>query len=229
MGIQGSTSNAHALLFGAGNAPLSFLQIGPYAVARPDPSGLTTRNASLSNSNDQNFKKYPDLLRPSFQLRCKNLHTLSVTIQHLDTLSDARFEVRAFYTSLATFLLSIRPRSFIFNLVGMNGRPLPQPMSSPHVQHQSPSCPRCHGPMAADASGRLSHISGMTMANVIPQLFQDILLPVLVKGWDGLQRVEIRGVMKRLLWEMKTELGGKGVVLAGDGWEEEWVNDDVMA
>jgi hypothetical protein len=44
----------------------------------------------------------------------------------------------------------------------------------------------------------------------------------LEQGWDGLQKIEIRGVMNRLLVDVRRELSGSGVALAGDGWEEEW-------
>jgi hypothetical protein len=201
--------------------PLSILKLGPYAVTLPDFSGLT-RNAtsSSSSSTKPRPKKYPDILHPYFLLRCKGLHTLSVTIQHLDTNS----EVRDFYTSLATFLLTIRPRSFIFNLVGMNGRPLPQPMSA-RLRHKGDTCHRRHVAVAAVPGGSPVHISGLTAANVFPDNVQHFLLPLLEQGWDGLQKIEIRGVMNRLLVDVRRELSGSGVALAGDGWEEEWNSD----
>jgi hypothetical protein len=198
--------------------PLSILKLGPYAVTRPDFSGLT-RNAtsSSSSSTKPRPKKYPDILHPYFLLRCKGLHTLSVTIQHLDTNS----EIRDFYTSLVTFLLTIRPRSFIFNLVGMNGRPLPQPISA-RLRHKGDTCHRSHVAVAAAPGGSPVHISGLTAANVFPDNVQHFLLPLLEQGWDGLQKIEIRGVMNRLLVDVRRELSGSGVELAGDGWEEEW-------
>jgi hypothetical protein len=64
----------------------------------------------------------------------------------------------------------------------------------------------------------MNYISGLTSANIIPKNFQRILLPVLSKGWEGLQRVEVRGVMKALLVEMRSELEEKGVDLTSDGW-----------
>jgi hypothetical protein len=64
----------------------------------------------------------------------------------------------------------------------------------------------------------MNRISELTSANIIPKNFQRILLPVLSKGWEGLQRVEVRGVMKALLGEMKSELEEKGVDLTSDGW-----------
>lgn len=64
-----------------------------------------------------------------------------------------------------------------------------------------------------------SCVSSITQANIVPKNFRDILLPVLVQGWDGLKRVELRGVMWSLLDEMRTNLKVSGVELAGDGWE----------
>jgi hypothetical protein len=65
----------------------------------------------------------------------------------------------------------------------------------------------------------MNYISGLTSANIIPKNFQRILLPVLSKGWEGFQRVEVRGVMKALLVEMRSELEEKGVDLTSDGWD----------
>ena len=197
---------------------ISFLQLGPYAIARPDFSGLFTHpgRPSTSVSTAPRFINYPDILHPSFQLRCKGLHTLSVTIQHTETNST----VQDFYTSIAVFLLNIRPRSFVFSLIGVNGKPLPQPVSG-HLQHEGPECPKCRRLRVIGTDGRLDHmnrISELTSANIIPKNFQRILLPVLSKGWEGLQRVEVRGVMKALLGEMKSELEEKGVDLTSDGW-----------
>ncbi|KAE9368283.1 hypothetical protein N431DRAFT_428127 [Stipitochalara longipes BDJ] len=219
----GATSDASYFLSGAGIMPLSVLNLGPYLAGRPDFSGLT-HNANSSRSTIRSkSKKYPDILHPSFQLRCKGLHTLSVTLQHL----DVRSEVRDFYAALATFILDIRPRSFIFNLVGMNGKPLLQPMS-PLLRHKGDTCPHCHGAMVVGPNGALTHwhsLSTVTMTNVIPEHFQVELLPVLMTGWEGLQRVEVRGVMKMLLVDMRKELSGRGIMLAGDGWETEWIEE----
>jgi hypothetical protein len=103
----------------------------------------------------------------------------------------------------------------------MNGKPLPQPKSG-HLQHEGPECPKCRRPRVIGTDGRLEHmnyISGLTSANIIPKNFQRILLPVLSKGWEGLQRVEVRGVMKALLGEIRSELEAKGVELTSDGWD----------
>jgi hypothetical protein len=71
-----------------------------------------------------------------------------------------------------------------------------------------------------------SCVSSITQANIVPENFRDILLPVLVQGWEGLQRVELRGVMWNLLDDMRRELRGRGVVLVGDGWENEAEEDE---
>lgn len=65
----------------------------------------------------------------------------------------------------------------------------------------------------------MNRISELTSANIIPKNFQRILLPVLNKGWEGLQKVEVRGVMRALLVEMRSELEEKGVYLKSDGWD----------
>jgi hypothetical protein len=67
----------------------------------------------------------------------------------------------------------------------------------------------------------MNYISGLTSANIIPKNFQRTLLPVLSKGWEGLQRVEVKGVMKALLVEMRLELEAKGVELTSDGWDHD--------
>jgi hypothetical protein len=101
----------------------------------------------------------------------------------------------------------------------MNGRPLAQPASA-HL-HMGPPCNLCSKPRAANLMGQLSHISGTMWENIVPELFRDILLPVLTDGWEGLQRVEIRGVMKIILADMRKKLAEKGVVFDGDGWQYE--------
>lgn len=66
-----------------------------------------------------------------------------------------------------------------------------------------------------------SCVSSITQTNIVPENFRDILLPVLIQGWDGLQRVELRGVMWSLLDEMRKALKERGVLSAGDGWQNE--------
>ncbi len=134
-------------------------------------------------------------------------------------------DIRYFYAALATFVLNIRPRSFIFHLVGMNGKSLLQPTAS--FTDHGHTCPNCRRRMVVGPNGALSHwhsLSAGTLTNVIPQHFKVGLLPVLMKGWDRLQRVEITGVLKLLLVDLRRELSEKGIelagALAGDGWEE---------
>jgi hypothetical protein len=66
-----------------------------------------------------------------------------------------------------------------------------------------------------------SCVSSIAQANIVPVQFRDILLPVLTQGWEGLLRLEIRGVMWSCLGNMGRELRERGVELAGDGWEHE--------
>jgi hypothetical protein len=66
-----------------------------------------------------------------------------------------------------------------------------------------------------------SCVSSITQANIVPENFRDILLPVLIQGWNGLQRLELRGVMWTLLDETRKALKERGVVLEGDGWQNE--------
>jgi hypothetical protein len=79
--------------------------------------------------------------------------------------------------------------------------------------------------MAANSDGGLVHVSELIAENVFPDHFHFFLLPLLEQGWHGLKKVEIRGIMGRLLLNMRSELRGRGVILAGDGWEEEWNAD----
>jgi hypothetical protein len=215
---QRGSSHVASILSGTNKNTLSTLQLGPYPVERPDWSGLTVGDASSSSSSSTRnkppgYRKYPDILEPSFLLRCRNLHTLSVTIQHV----KSREEIRDFCKSLSTFLFNIRPRSFVFNLVGMNGRSLPQRVSV--LRHPGDTC-RCNRPMAPDVFGTLQHIDRYMLANV-PENFGTILLPVLMKGWEGLKKVEIRGVMRTMLEDLRMELNARDVVLASDSWEED--------
>ena len=216
---QRGSSHVASILSGTSKNTVSTLQLGPYPVERPDWSGLTARDASSSSSSSTpnkppEYKKYHDIIEPSFMLRCRNLHTLSVIIQHVEN----REEIRDFCKSLSTFLLSIRPHSFIFDLVGMNGQSLPQRVSV--LRHPGGTCRRCSEPVAPDVYGRLQPIDKYMLAN-IPENFRAILLPVLMKGWEGLQRVEIRGIMRTFLEDLRMELNARAVVLASDGWEED--------
>jgi hypothetical protein len=68
-------------------------------------------------------------------------------------------------------------------------------------------------------------LSHLTLANIIPETFEKLLLPVLRNGWDGLQRLEIKGVMKQILVDMRKDLIERRVVLVGDGWETDFAED----
>jgi len=199
------------------------LNLGPYPVGRPDFSGLTHTVQTSIKTILPKSTKYPDILHPAFQLRCKGLHTLSVTLQHL----DLRSEIRDFYAALATFISNIRPRSFVFHLVGMNGKPLLQPIST-NLRDNGIVCHRCQGRLVVGPGGHIIHWHNLStgMTNITPEHFRTTLLPILMNGWEGLQSLEIRGVMKSLLMDMRKELSGRGVVLVGDGWEKDWVEEE---
>ena len=226
MNLQAGTSDTSYFLSGMDNMPLTLLNLGPYPVGRPDFSGLTLTAQPSTSTIIPKSTMYPDVLHPDFQLRCKGLHTLLVTLQHL----DIRSEIRDFYTALGTFILNIRPRSFIFYLVGMNGKPLLLPTTA-NLRGNGIVCHQCQGRLVLGPSGRIVHWRDWraAMMNEIPDHFRTALLPMLMNGWEGLQRVEIRGVMKCFLVDMRRELSGRGIVLVGDGWEEEPVFTEASA
>ena len=181
---QHGITNIPSLISSTSTTPLSTLYLGPYR---------STQDSLSINNNNSLPPKYPNLADPSLLPRCKNLHTLSITLHPSNPEYDPSSE--DFYMSLAIFVSEVRPRSFVFKLVDdtyLTG-------------------------MALKGLGSRNKTSmNRLQGNVFPEAFLGMLLPVLVGGWEGLKRVEVRGVEGVLLTEMGEKLGARGVLVVAD-------------
>jgi hypothetical protein len=218
------------ILHGITKPPISILHLGPLGVWWPWMSPPQFGDMHLENPPSS--KTLPNLLHPDLHSRCQSLHTLSLSFQfgkpkpfqfgNFKSAASTSTNFEAFYTSLAAFLPDIRPRSLIFTFVGEDG----EPKSQPSYRYRAIE----YGKVRMRSRRHLSHSEPSKSDKDSFQhreWFKNILLPVLEEGWKGLQTVEIRGVDWDLLNKL-CALREKGVILVGDGWENEEDSDDYI-
>lgn len=126
------------------------------------------------------FEPMQHILTPELHDRCRNLHRISIRVYALSERGTSDDEL---WAEWATFLREVKPKEVVFDC---------------------DRTPKWHGRGGGSALrfARLRETkSRAAVAN--DRRFGETLLPVLRMGWEGLERVEIRGVGESIVKELQ--------------------------